>query len=106
VPNAGPGVEPAAERVERTVVRRLREPGETERCSQDLPVLVEHATAQKIPAARYPRSCGGFERHTVALALKEVDRTTRDPLAVLPIAVVSTKLSIDHVIREDMVRRA
>jgi hypothetical protein len=70
------------------------------------PVGRARATAQKIPAARYPRSCGGFERHTVALALQEVDRTTRDPLAVLPIVVVGTKLSIDHAIREDMVRRA
>src|SRR5438132_9813503 len=56
------------------------------------------ATAQKIPSAR---SCGGFECHAVALALEELDRATRDALAVLPIAVIGTKLSIDRVIRQD-----
>ena len=64
------------------------------------------ATAQKIPSARCPCSCGGFERHAVALALEEVDRAPRDPLAVLSIVVIGTQLSIDRVIREDMVRRA
>src|SRR5881409_3781708 len=51
--------------------------------------------------SRPPRSCGGFERHTVALALEEVDRAPRDALAVLLIVVIGTKLSIDRVIRED-----
>ena len=58
------------------------------------------------PSARHPRSCGGFERYAVALALEELDRATRDALAVLRIVIIGTKLSIDRVIREDMVRRA
>jgi hypothetical protein len=93
--------------VERAVVRGHRAPGEAESSAQELAPLVEHgATAQKIPSVRFPRSCGGFERHAVALAFKEVDRATRNALAVLPIAVIGTQLSIDRVIREDMVRRA
>ena len=56
--------------------------------------------------SRPPRSCGGFDCHAVAVALEELDRATRDALAVLPIVIIGTKLSIDRVIREDMVRRA
>ena len=67
------------------------------------PAETIRATAQKIPS---PRSCGGFECHAVAVALEELDRATRDALAVLPIAVIGSKLSIDRVIREDVVRRA
>ena len=56
--------------------------------------------------SRPPRSCGGFERYAVALALEELDRAPRDALAVLPIAVIGTQLAIDRVIRGDVVRRA
>src|SRR5439155_17590095 len=81
-------------------------PGEADSSTQELAAWVEHATAPKIPSARHPRSCGGFERYAVALALEELDRAPRDALAVLPIAVIGPKLSIDRVIREDMVGRA
>ena len=56
--------------------------------------------------SRQPRSCGGFDRHAVALALEELDRATGDALAVRLIAVIGSQLSIDRVIREDVVRRA
>src|SRR4030095_615651 len=59
-------------------------------------------TAQKTTSARCPCSCGGFERHAVALALEEVDRAPRDALTVLSIVIIGTQLSIDRVIREDM----
>jgi hypothetical protein len=47
-----------------------------------------------------------LERYVVALALEELDRAPRDALAALPIVVIGAKLSIDRVIREDMVRSA
>jgi hypothetical protein len=68
-----------------------------------LAVLVEHGLLLR--KSRPPRLCGGFERYAVALALEELDRAPRDALAVLPIVVIGTELSIDRVIREDMVRR-
>jgi hypothetical protein len=40
--DAGPGVQPGAERPEGAVVGRAREPGEAECCSQELAALVEH----------------------------------------------------------------
>ena len=36
-------VKPELQRPERAVIRRAREPGEAERCSQELAALVEHA---------------------------------------------------------------
>jgi hypothetical protein len=71
-----------------------------------VPTASIRTTAQKIRSARCLRSCGGFECHAGALALEEVDRAPRDALAVLPIIVIGTKLSMGRVIREDMVRRA
>jgi hypothetical protein len=44
VADAGPGVEPGPERPERAVVRRTREPGEAECCSQELAALVENGS--------------------------------------------------------------
>ncbi len=64
------------------------------------------STTLLLRKSRPPRSCGGFKCHAVAVALEQLDRATRDALAVLPIAVIGTKLAIDRVIREDMVRRA
>jgi hypothetical protein len=70
----------------------------------ELAAWVEHGLLLR--KSRPPRSCGGFECHAVALALEVLDCATGDALAVLPIAVIGTELSIDRVIREDMVRRA
>src|SRR5438876_3593478 len=42
VSNAGPRVEPGAQRVERAVVRRRPAPGEAERCHEESAALVEH----------------------------------------------------------------
>ena len=42
--DAGPGIEPGAQRPERAVVRGHRAPGEAERCEQESAALVEHAT--------------------------------------------------------------
>ena len=41
--DAGPRVEPGAERPEGSVIRRSREGGESECCSEELAALVEHA---------------------------------------------------------------
>jgi hypothetical protein len=103
-PNPGPRVQPGAQSPEGAVIRGQRAPGKTHSRTQELAALVEHALLLR--KSRPPRSCGGFERYAVALALEELDRATRDALAVLPIAVIGTKLAIDRVIREDMVRRA
>src|SRR5262249_45154078 len=43
VADAGPGVEPGAERPERAVGRGARKPGESNCCTEELAALVEHA---------------------------------------------------------------
>jgi hypothetical protein len=43
VADAGPGVEPGAQRPERAVVRRHRAPGEADCRAEELAALVEHA---------------------------------------------------------------
>jgi hypothetical protein len=42
VPDAGPGVEPGAQGVERSIVRRHGAPGEADRSTKELAALVEH----------------------------------------------------------------
>ena len=54
-PDAGPGVEPGAERPEGAVVRRLEEPGEAECCSQESAALVEQALLDDLVRAHQER---------------------------------------------------
>jgi hypothetical protein len=56
-------------RAGRLIVVRHSAPACQDRVEWTLRVLDTGATARKIPSARCPRSCGGFEHH--ALALKE-----------------------------------
>jgi hypothetical protein len=46
VPDAGPGIEPRAERPESPVIRGARKPGEAECRPQELAPLVEHALTE------------------------------------------------------------
>src|SRR5262249_20745402 len=49
VADAGPGVEPGAERPQRSVVRAHRAPGEAERRKEESATLVEHVTGSPDP---------------------------------------------------------
>src|SRR5213593_4460374 len=57
VADAGPRIEPGAERVERAVVRGHRAPSEADSSTQKLPALVEHGYWM-ISSARPSTDCG------------------------------------------------
>jgi hypothetical protein len=52
VADAGPGVEPGAQRPECSVVRRHRAPGEADSRTQELAALVEHALLDHLVRSR------------------------------------------------------
>ena len=49
VADAGPGVEPGAQRVERTIVREHRAPGKPKRCHEQPTAPVNHGNREVIP---------------------------------------------------------
>jgi hypothetical protein len=55
VPDAGPGVEPGAQRQEEASYEGLGSAAKTECCSQELAALVEHALLDQLSAAAQRR---------------------------------------------------
>src|SRR5262249_18439386 len=93
--DAGPRVEPRAQRPERAVVRGQRAPGEAERRPEELAALVEHGYWM-ISSARSSTDCGivrpsAFAVLRLITSSNFVGRSTGRSAGLAPLKILSTK---------------